>query len=252
MAAVGPWLENELAHSISLDGVWQFSLGGGPFREIPVPSAWEAHIADKITDGPAVYRRAFQLPAHWPTKRRVILEFGAVSFDCQVRLNGFEAGAHRGMWSTFQFDVTELVQPGANILEVEVYKPGKRFPPRESLAGFLPDVATAFGGIWQSVRLWALDTAIANLQVRLSSGLLFVSGGVHAESASELGSVGVAIYDPEFDESDPSYLERGLPRAVQFHSAAHGAKFELSIALDDLRHWSPPVPALYIVQVTIK
>src|SRR5204863_7704435 len=94
-----------------------------------------------------------------------VLECGAVSFDCRISLNGVAAGAHRGLWSPFQLDVTQLIHPGENMLDVEVYKPGARFPPRESLGGFLPDVATTFGGIWQSIRLMALDGAIVDLRI---------------------------------------------------------------------------------------
>ena len=122
-----------------------------------VPSAWEADTPDKLTDGPATYRRSFQVPPGWLNSRRLLLEFGAVSFHAIICINDRAAGEHNGMWSPFQLDVTSCVQPGDNKIEVEVWKPGGRFPVRQTLAGFLPDLATAFGGIWQGVRLMAVD-----------------------------------------------------------------------------------------------
>ncbi len=35
-------------------------------------------------------------------------------------------GAHRGRWAPFQLDVTGLMRPGENEIELEVWKPGGR------------------------------------------------------------------------------------------------------------------------------
>ncbi len=141
----------------SLDGTWWFQMADSPGRMITVPSAWEADSPDKITDGPAIYERTIRLTAHWLRPRaadgRVTLVCDAISFYCKVWVNGHLVGEHTGMWHGFSLDVTRRLSPGENKIRIEVWKPGTTYPVRETLAGFLPDVATTFGGIWQSIRL---------------------------------------------------------------------------------------------------
>ncbi len=140
----------DLTHN--LDGLWRFRLGDGAERDVVVPGAWEAATGDFLTDGPAVYARDVILGPEW-AGRRIWIEFDAVSFAIDVYVNDVLTGTHRGMWSPFQFDLTPHWVAGANRLRLEVWKPGARYPVREALAGFLPDVCTTFGGLWQSVRL---------------------------------------------------------------------------------------------------
>jgi hypothetical protein len=240
----GPWLENDLAHSLDLAGPWQFSLAGEPFREIPVPSAWEAHTSDKITDGPAVYRRAFVLPADWPAARHVVLEFGAVSFECTVRLNGAAAGGHRGMWSAFQLDVTQLIRPGENTLEVEVFKPGTHHPPRQSLSGFLPDVATTFGGIWQGVRLVAFDAAIADLRF-YNFSLVDESLGVGGAVAGAVSDDPLAILVELFN------ADGAVMRSTLKEPSSRSDRFACSLEQGGLPRWIPGDPNLFAATVSV-
>jgi hypothetical protein len=169
--------ENELGQWLPLDGDWQFRLGHNSPTHIPAPAAWEAHIADKITSGPALYRRTFTLPDTWRQTGRTLLEAHAISFAATIRVNSQLAGEHRGMWSPFQLDVTPFLQAGENSIEIEVWKPGERYPWRESLAGFLPDVATTFGGIWQTIGLRHLTAGVHDLQIDADPrGLLRAEG----------------------------------------------------------------------------
>ncbi|MEK7325479.1 MAG: sugar-binding domain-containing protein, partial [Chloroflexota bacterium] len=186
------YLENNNGPTLPLDGLWQFRLGHAPEVDLPVPSAWEAHTADKLTDGPAFYRRKFDLPVSW-LGSRILLEADAISFEATIRVNDQLAGTHRGMWSPFQLDITALVHEGENVIEIEAWKPGERFPLRETLAGFLPDVATTFGGLWQSIRLRALSlAALGDLRVfAYGGGWLDVQGqivGLGERRATEVAS----------------------------------------------------------------
>jgi hypothetical protein len=233
-------LENEQASRLSLNGDWHFSLAGGPSQVMPVPCAWEAHIGDKITDGPALYRCSFQVPAGRVDRGRLILEFGAVSFWALVRVNSVQVTVHQGMWSSFQVEVTRWVHAGENELEVEVWKPGRRFPVRESVAGFLPDVATTFGGLWQGVRLLALDAGFDGLQVLCMPGnRLEVSGTVVGLDAIRVAEVAV-----EVNPADGEAVSTRVP--------LEGATGRFSAVLDlgGLARWQPGKPALHNVVLT--
>ena len=66
------------------------------------------------------------------------------------------------MWDNFSTDVSGLLKNGENELTLTVWKPGyhkeDRFPLREVLSGFIPDVLCTFGGIWDDVYLLSADT----------------------------------------------------------------------------------------------
>lgn len=49
---------------------------------------------------------------------KVLLHFGAVDYECRVWINGREAGSHKGGYSSFCFDITNLVKEGENHLSV--------------------------------------------------------------------------------------------------------------------------------------
>jgi len=205
------FLETALSDWLSLDGEWEFRLADAPPIMMRVPCAWEAYTADKITDGPAFYSRTFTLPEEWHGQK-VLLEANAVSFDATVRLNGHLAGHHRGLWSPFQIDLTPFIQPGENNLEIEVWKPGGRFPPRESLAGFLPDVCTTFGGIWQFIQLHAIPkAAFQNLKIiTTGSGQVDIQGRLVTWSDVQTPEVFVEIV--EWKDPDPDRLSLGRVR----------------------------------------
>ncbi len=221
------FLEDDRSLVIPLDGEWAFRLGDGEPRVIRVPSAWEAETGDHLTEGPAVYRRSVVLP---DAGGRWVLECDAVSFAVTVRVNGHEAGAHAGMWSRWQVDITPFVRPGENWLELEVWKPGEgRYRLRESLAGFLPDVCNTFGGIWQPVRLRRLaGPAFADLRVRADArGVVRVDGRLVGGGNTD-GLVRIA----ELGAASPLAISRRGAFSARLRVRGHDC-------------WSPNAPRVY-------
>jgi hypothetical protein len=159
-------IKNDLAETKSLNGTWFFSLNGKDQQDaIQVPGCWEAQGYSKFDEGPALYQRKVFLPESWEGQT-ILVEFDAVSYSCEVVINGSEIGKHQGIWTPFTVDLTPVARLGEeNDIVLIVYKPGNRFPMRGSLAGFLPDVATTFGGIWQPVRLRAMRFGLDNVQI---------------------------------------------------------------------------------------
>ncbi len=109
---------------IVLTGVWQLDfLRGGPALpaslQTPDLKSW-TELGDAETKrfaGTARYRLEFDLP---PTAHADdwLLNLGDVRETARVRLNGRDAGV---AWSLpFQLRVGELLQPGRNVLEIEV------------------------------------------------------------------------------------------------------------------------------------
>src|SRR5580658_4771767 len=158
-------------HWLSLNGAWEFEFDDANAgldadwaasarkfsRNITVPYCFESRlsgIADTSFHPWVWYRRAVTLPADWKGQR-ILLHFGAVNYWAMVWVNGKLAGSHEGGNTPFAFDVTPLLQPGANTLTVRAHFPptdryiprGKQFWEPKSKSIFY----TRTSGIWQSV-----------------------------------------------------------------------------------------------------
>lgn len=158
---------------LNLNGKWQFAFDFGSSgverelylpgreeafdREIEVPFCPESRLSgigyqDFI---PAVwYRRTVELTQK-QLSGRVLLHFGAVDYQCRVYVNGTEAGRHLGGYSSFSFDVTQLVKAGENVLVVYAeddvrsgLQPGGKQSEKRFSYGCMYTRTT---GIWQTV-----------------------------------------------------------------------------------------------------
>jgi hypothetical protein len=114
------------------------SIKGKEWTRIAVPSCWEqqgfgsyyygTQGRGKPDDDPVIpretgtYRREFQIPASWDG-RDVHVVFEAAMTDTSVTINGQSAGAtHQGGFYRFSYDITKLVHPGRNEIQVVVSK----------------------------------------------------------------------------------------------------------------------------------
>ncbi|MBS7624960.1 beta-galactosidase [Candidatus Bathyarchaeota archaeon] len=118
---------------INLNGEWQFEIdnaksglekgwnsGRDLSRRIIVPFPPESPlsgIGEKDFMESVWYRRFFKIPDKW-LDGRVLLHFGAVDYKATVWVNGHMAGFHKGGFTPFSFDITELLEPGENELTV--------------------------------------------------------------------------------------------------------------------------------------
>lgn len=157
----------------NLNGAWQFAIDQensgeekGLFlpdhslpSEIVVPFCPESRlsgIAHKDFLHGVWYKRNIVLSQE-ECSSHVFLHFGAVDYLCRVYINGILAGAHKGGYVSFQFDITKLVHPGENCIAVfaqdETRDPmipsGKQSSRYESTGCYY----TRTTGIWQTVWL---------------------------------------------------------------------------------------------------
>lgn len=141
---------------VSLNGRWQFHWVRRPedrprtffaphfdassWDSIPVPSNWQMHRYDIPiytnvrypfpADPPRIahdfnpvgsYRRTFQLPEEW-SGRRVYIVFDGVESAFHLLLNCNWAGYSQDSRTPAEFDISKYVQPGRNLVAVEVYR----------------------------------------------------------------------------------------------------------------------------------
>ncbi len=160
---------------MNLNGRWEFEFddsnagldahwasGNKTFsRGIIVPFCFESPASgiDDPSFHPWIwYRRSVMLPAAW-TGKRVLLHFGAVDYRAMVWVNGALAGSHEGGSVPFQFDITSLLKPGANVITVRAEDPPTdRFMPRGKQYWEVQSRGIFYkrtSGIWQPVWLEA-------------------------------------------------------------------------------------------------
>ncbi|HEX3054191.1 MAG TPA: hypothetical protein VHP83_26285 [Aggregatilineaceae bacterium] len=229
--------ENEFAKTVGLDGVWEFRLEKQT-GSIRVPGTWEAQGYARRAEGPAIYSRTVFVPADWQGQQ-IQMQFDAVSYYAEVSVNGQAVGIHTGTWTAFAFDVTQAIRPGEeNEITVVVTNIGERFPLRESLVGFLPDVAIMFGGIWQSARLVAFPgPALSEINIKAD-----VSGRV---------SVQAGIHDFDGGEAVIRLLDFSGKEVAIWHGEAT-KRLAADIHVEQPLLWCPELPARYTVEITLE
>ncbi len=129
---------------VSLNGTWQFGYFESPLAAdenqltdtIVVPSCWQTQGYDNYQytnvnypipfNPPAVpaknptgiYRRSFEVPSDG----RVYLNFDGVSSYFEVQVNGAYVGMAKGSHLPSEFEITDFVHKGENVLTVTVLK----------------------------------------------------------------------------------------------------------------------------------
>ena len=245
---------------LNLNGTWDFRIDRtGSARErgivekkelfdrkivVPFcPESKRSGIADVDFMQDVWYRREVAFPKAWAGKR-ILLRFGGVDFLAEVWLDGKYAGSHNGGSAPFALDVTDLAKPGAKqALVVHAHdetRSDKQGEGKQSGRYFSAGCHyTRVTGIWQTV--WAeavhpqglagcrttpnLDTS----EVVLEPRFLSVAAGDRFRAVVRAGGEIVA--------------ERDVP-------AVQGAP--VSLAIPDVRTWSPSDPFLYDLTLTVE
>ena len=228
----------------NLNGVWEFSgassiatppVGQTLPEGVLVPYPIESGLSGiQRHEDYMFYRRTFTVPSAW-SGRRVLLNFGAVTWETRVWVNGTQVGTHTGGYDAFTFDITGALRSGDNEIIVGAYSPvdGSRFPigkQRRDPSGIW---YTAASGIWQTV--W-LEPVAANHITRLDTvpdvpaGVLdlVVQGTAGQQVRAEVLSGGAVV---------------GTATGVV---GAH-----IRVPVPNARLWSPSDPYLYDLRVTL-
>ncbi|MDC7240392.1 MAG: glycoside hydrolase family 2 TIM barrel-domain containing protein [Spirochaetales bacterium] len=229
---------------INLNGLWEYAVTGSgenfpdrpdgdilvPFSiETPLSGAARALQPEKVLR----YRRTFTIPGEWEGSA-VRLNFEAVDWKCRCFINGRAAGEHRGGYIPFGFDISSLLEPGENSLEVMVEDPtdsGLQQRGKQVLdPGYIYYTATS--GIWQTVWLEPVpgENSIENF--------ICLPGKEGFSVKVEALKRGIA---------EVEVLEEG--KSAGRVSGAAGES--LLLPLESPRFWSPEDPFLYEVRVRL-
>ncbi|WP_425860062.1 glycoside hydrolase family 2 TIM barrel-domain containing protein [Arthrobacter sp. TWP1-1] len=169
------------------------------------------------------YRRSFDVPDTWfkSTTAALTLRFDGVESRYKVWVNGTEIGVGSGSRLAQEFDVTEALRPGSNVLAVRVHQ--------WSAASYLEDQDQWWlPGIFRDVALQARPAG-GLTDVWLRTGWNATAGTINPEITADAAAFPVTLTVPE------------LGINVIWNSAAEVAP----LVAEKAEPWSAEVPRLY-------
>jgi Beta-galactosidase/beta-glucuronidase len=262
----------------SLNGQWKFNLVQKPalrpgdfyspsfddqsWGEIPVPSNWEIEghdtpiysniqypfpaqppLVDNEYNPVGSYRQHFTVPKNWHN-RQVLLHFGSISGYARVFINGNEVGMSKVAKSPAEFDITEHLIPGKNLLAVQVT--------RWHDGSYLEDQDFwRLSGIEQDVFLYSLPKlAVWDYFLRAGLNDTYQSGTLTADfSLKDFDQTGLA------GRLELSLFPRGKNTRL-WHSGknipAGTSQLSFNAELANIQPWSAENPRLYDAVFTLK
>jgi len=231
------------ARWINLNGPWDFHAEGID-TTITVPYAWETPASGvrRTWLEHATYTREITIPTDW-AGRRVVLCFGAVHHAARVSIDDRLVGEHAGGYTSFEFDVTDLLVPGrVSQLKVEVDAPAdkraiphgkQRSIPRDDYDGVC---FTPTSGIWQTVWCEARGRTFASVL------------NIRGDSLTAIELSGQLVGDSPARCTVTARLLNGEDEIVTCYTDAVGS-FAARLDIHHPKLWSPEDPHLYRIQV---
>ncbi|WP_069661276.1 glycoside hydrolase family 2 TIM barrel-domain containing protein [Arcticibacter eurypsychrophilus] len=256
----------------SLNGNWKFSfvdkyadrlkdfyktdLPDNDWKEIPVPSNWELEgygtpIYTNITypypknppfigeNNPVgTYRMKFTVPAGWDG-REVLLHFGSITGYAQVYINGKKVGMTKASKSPAEFNITDNLKSGENLLAVQVFRwhDGSYLEDQDfwRLTGIERDVflySLPKTTVWDFFVKAGLDTKYTNGEFKATINLR-----KFATSTIKKANVKIQVLDAE----GKTVLQQ--QKSVDLNTDMSTVNFES--AVPKVNKWSAETPYLY-------
>ncbi len=221
---------------------------------VPFPVGSTASRVPWPPNGSFVYRKRFALSRK--AGRRYFLHIGACDYRAEVALNGKHLGIHSGGYTSFSYEITELVQETDNEVVIRVVDSRKKFQIRGKQTYKHKPFSVWYSGIaglWQSV--WIEETGQLYIRsCRITPGFQerVLRFSFQIAGASALNSAGEREAAVKLEANIRS--EKGAEYSFELvDKPTEGVvKKILPFAEIELQPWSPDDPALYAVTYTLR
>jgi beta-galactosidase len=272
-----PWFQ-------SLNGSWKFhgsmrpserplefyrtDFSDAAWGQMPVPGSWQMHGFDipiytniiypwpqDANAPPQVpyaynpvgsYRTRFTVPPTWKGQR-VYLHFAGVDSAFYAWVNGEKIGYSEDSRTPAEFDITDRLKPGSNLLAVEVYRFGD--------GAFLEDQDMwRMSGIFRDVFLWSQpDRHVRDFEVQTNLDEAYKDAALVVKAAVENSSKAASKIKLSAALFNAAGVAVGKPATAEVEVGAGAeAPAEISIPVSAPRKWSAEDPYLYKLQLTLR
>lgn len=231
------WQLQGYGYPIYVNWPYEFADPRSPFTEMKEP------VPPKVPNDynpVGSYRTTFTLPLGWQ-KDQVILHFGAVSSAMYVWINGHKVGYSQGSKTPAEFDITQYLQEGDNLLAVEVY--------RWSDGSYLEcQDFWRMSGITRDVYIYSrpythIDDiyVLAGLQNNYQDGVLNLKVAL-----SKKDKAAISVMVKLLDEEKILYQEKKEGVSSIANDTLH-----FTSIINNIKPWSAEMPALYNLYITL-
>lgn len=294
---------------LPLDGRWRFQLltrpGAEPtadWAEAEVPGCWTMqgfddrpqytnvqmpfpgvapHVPEHNPTG--IYEREFELPPAW-SGRRIVLHVGAAESVVVATLNGHEVGLSKDSHLAAEWEVTDHLRPGANVVRLRVIKwsdatyvedqdqwwhggitrsvflystAAVHLADIRAIGGLADDLATGTLDLVVDVGFpgnvlepgWTLEAQIPELTVALEATPAPVEPSERATTDVERGLLARRASGQPLTEAEAGVEAPAIERRLV---APRGGRASWRIEVPGIRPWSAEVPTLYSLTVTLR
>ena len=239
------------ANWINLNGLWDFAIVPKSSAEkkpikwdgkILVPFAVESALSGV---GRTVGKDSllwYQLTMDYTAKvkgQNALLHFGAVDWQCEVFVNGKEAGSHKGGYDPITIDITSLLVKGKKqVIQLRVWDPSSDGPQPRGKQIKNPNSIwyTPVTGIWQTVWLESVSPSyISSTKNTPDIDKQLINVEAKIENSLPNDQVKITAWD-------------GLTQVAE-QTATPNSVAALSVINPKL--WSPSNPFLYDLKITL-
>lgn len=269
--ARSPWFQ-------SLNGQWQFHCSDSPssrpadffqpsfdasaWKAIQVPGNWQlqgfdvpvfSNITYPFPKNPphaphevnpvGSYRRHFKIPAEWQGKN-VFVHFDGVDSAFYLWINGKQVGYSEDSRTPAEFDITEYLHEGDNLIAVEVY--------RFCDGSYLEDQDFwRLSGVFRDVFLRAEgDVSIDDLHVQATLDENYQNGMLRVTARVKNRTGDASTLRLAADLTEPNGKSVALPQATSSVVDKSGAML-LEASIPTPLKWSAELPNLYSLLVSL-
>ncbi len=257
---------------------YEKSFDHSNWNDIPVPSTMERQgygtaqyvnitypfkvNAPRVMDTPPVdytsyeernpvgaYVRTFEVPKDWKNQQ-IILHFAGVSSAAFVWVNGQKVGYTQGSRLAAEFDVTNYLKMGENLLAVEVYKycDGSYLEDQDywRLSGIYRDV---FLRTVPKVSLWDVYAQpVISISDKSAQLNMFASTANFTTTKADNYSASIFVISPEGKE-----IAKKQDVKINSILQGFGEQFKLTdLKLENVKLWSSDKPNLYQLLVEFR
>ncbi len=243
---------------INVPSCWQVEGYGTPYysnftyifkKDFPrvmstPPVSWTAYQERNPVGS---YRRNFEVPADWKG-RRIFVTFDGVDAGFFLWVNGKKAGYSVNSRNAAEFDLTDFVNPGNNVIAVEVY--------RFTTGSYLEDQDMwRLSGIFRNVTLWsAPEEHLRDFFIRTELDGEYKNAVLAATAKiKNYGSTGVKARELQVSLYNNGALIPGAVAKKEIPALKPGeeATLEISFVVKNPEKWTAETPKLYTTVLAI-